>query len=140
MKQIVFALLFALSSIIPVAGQSFNRNIGIKQADKLIRDHEFKGDLVILDVRTPGEFAERHIKGAININYWDKGFIDSISVFDRTRIYLVYCTSGVRSGGAMKKMRRLGFEKICNMKKGMFGWRAARLPLIEKPGKSPLTS
>ena len=93
-------------------------------------EHEGKDDMTLLDVRTPGEFGRGYIKGAINIDFWGKGFVDSVSKLDKSRIYLVYCASGVRSGGAMKKMRNLGFEKIYNMKGGMFGWRAAKRPVV----------
>ncbi|MFA6482377.1 MAG: rhodanese-like domain-containing protein [Bacteroidales bacterium] len=133
MKRISFILLIAVLGFSPIIAGNFYRNIKVKQADKMIRDHEKNGDLFILDVRSPGEFAHGYIKGAVNIDFWGKGFTDSVSKLDKTRIYLVYCTSGVRSTGAMKKMRTLGFEKVYNMKGGMFGWRAARLPVT--PGE-----
>lgn len=130
MKPLLSILLISILGYLPFEGGNFYRNIKVAQADKLIREHEGKGDLVLLDVRKPGEFAGGHIKGAINIDFWSKGFVDSVSKIDKKQVYLVYCTSGVRSGGAMKKMRNLGFEKIYNMKSGLFGWRAARLPLV----------
>jgi phage shock protein E len=130
MKPFIITLLISILGFSPVTGGNFFRNIKVAQADKLIREHEGKGDLVILDVRKPGEFAAGHIKGAINIDFWSKGFAGSASKLDKEQTYLVYCTSGVRSGGAMKEMRKLGFAKIYNMKKGLFGWRAAKLPLV----------
>jgi len=132
MKHFILILLASVLGITPMMGVDFYRNIKVKQAVKLIREHENKDDMTILDVRSPGEFANGFIKGAINIDFWGKGFVDSVSQLDKDRIYLVYCASGVRSGGAMKKMRSLGFRKIYNMRGGMFGWRAARLPVSDK--------
>jgi rhodanese-related sulfurtransferase len=130
MKRLLFIILASVLGISPSMGVDFYRNIKVKQAVKLIREHENKGDMTILDVRSPGEFTKGFIKGAINIDFWGKGFVDSVTKLDKSRIYLVYCASGVRSSGAMKKMRKLGFQQIYNMKGGMFGWRAAKLPTI----------
>ena len=129
MKHIFNFLLISLFGLTPLMAGSFYRNVNVRLADNLIREHEGKGDLVLLDVRKPGEFAGGYIKGAINIDFWSKGFVDSVSKLDRKMTYLVYCASGVRSSGAMKKMRKLGFEKIYNMKGGMFAWRTAKLPV-----------
>ena len=131
MKKIfsVFLVLFSLA--IPVFSQNFYRNISVRQADRLITKHEGDANFALLDVRSPGEFEKGYIRGAANINFWGGGFADSVSVLDKKKTYLVYCASGVRSSGAMKKMRSLGFEKIYNMKGGMFAWRAARMP-VEK--------
>jgi rhodanese-related sulfurtransferase len=129
MKLLLITLLMTMLGFFQSPADGFYLNIKTAQAEKLIREHEGKGDMVILDVRTPGEYTDGHISGAVNIDFWSKGFADSVSKLDPKQVYLVYCTSGVRSGGAMKKMRKLGFERIYNMKSGMFGWRAAKLPL-----------
>jgi len=134
MQPLLSILLISTLGLFPIQGGNFYRNIKVSQADKLIREHEGKGDLVILDVRKPGEYAGGHIKGAINIDFWSKGFSDAVSQLDKKQVYLVYCTSGVRSKGAMKGMRKLGFGKIYNMRSGLFGWRAARLPLVTSDG------
>jgi rhodanese-related sulfurtransferase len=131
MKRIASIALLVLVGFIPVVGGNFYKNIKVSQAERIIREHEGKSDLIILDVRTSGEFDDGHIQGAINIDFWSKGFTDSIALLDKQKIYLVYCTSGVRSGGAMKKMRLAGFGKIYNMTGGMMGWRAAKKPLVK---------
>jgi len=131
MKQILLTILISFVGFVPVTAGNVYHNIKVSQAEKMIREHEGKGTLVILDVRKPGEFSGGHIKGAINIDFWSKAFSDSVSKLDKKQMYLVYCTSGVRSGGAAKEMRKLGFEKLYNMKGGMFGWRAAKLTLVK---------
>lgn len=136
MKHSLLIILTALLGFSPVMAGNFFRNVKVAQAAKLIREHENKGDMTILDVRSQGEFANGFIKGAINIDFWGKGFVDSVTKLDKSRIYLVYCASGVRSSGAMKKMRSIGFQKIYNMKGGMFVWRAAKLPLTPAAAKT----
>lgn len=132
MKKVLLILLMASTGLTMSFGGDFYKNIKARQADKVISQHEGSRDLVILDVRTPGEFARGYIRGAVNIDFWSQGFVDSVSKLDRKVIYLVYCASGVRSAGAMKKMRQLGFEKIYNMKGGMFSWRAIGFPVIKR--------
>jgi rhodanese-related sulfurtransferase len=113
-------------------GGNIHKNISVHQADTLIRNHDGKPDFVILDVRTPGEYSAGYIRGAKNIDFWSDGFAESIVRLDRHAIYLVYCTSGVRSSGAIKKMRREGFTRLYNLKSGMIGWRAAGMPVVKK--------
>jgi len=128
-RHITLIMLIAIGAILPLSAQVIQKNISVEEADQLISDSAATGNLVILDVRTPKEFAKNHLKGAINFDLWSNNFVDSIATLNIKRTYLLYCTSGVRSGKAMKKMGRLGFEKLLNLKGGIVAWRAAKLPL-----------
>ena len=132
MRQILLIGLILLATVLPGFAQGFHRNVSVTKAEKIIQEHAGKGDLAILDVRTPGEFIKGYIRGARNLDYWGKGFADSVAKLDKSKIYLVYCTSGVRSRGAMKKMQQMDFTRIYNMRGGMFGWRAARLEIVTR--------
>ena len=70
---------------------------------------------VVIDVRTPAEFAEVHVVGARNIDFRDPGFEDQIRKLDREGHYKVYCRSGNRSGQAEKLMKSLGFKHVENI-------------------------
>lgn len=70
---------------------------------------------VIIDVRTPGEFASDHISGALNIDIYDSQFESQIKKLDKNKNYLLYCRSGSRSGQAQAMMRRWGFQKTQNL-------------------------
>ena len=74
MRPILLTIFISLVGFVPVTTGNLFHNIKVSQAEKLIREHEGKGTLVILDVRKPGEFAGGHIKGAINIDFWSKSF------------------------------------------------------------------
>jgi rhodanese-related sulfurtransferase len=58
-------------------------------------------EIVVIDVRTPEEFAAGHIKGAKNIDFTAGDFKAKISELDRGVTYLMHCQSGGRSGNAM---------------------------------------
>jgi rhodanese-related sulfurtransferase len=93
----------------------FLENITAEQALAEIISHEQDPDFVILDVRTAGEFATRHIKAAMNLDYYSATFEEQLETLDKTKIYLVYCASGARSSQAVQIMQGLGFLRIYNM-------------------------
>jgi rhodanese-related sulfurtransferase len=86
--------------------------------------------VITLDVRTPGEFAEGHLKGARLIDFQSGNFENEISILDKNATYTVYCRSGNRSGQAVKVMRDTGFTKVFNMNGGVIDWANAGLPLV----------
>lgn len=69
-------------------------------------------DLIVIDVRTPSEFAEQHLDGALNINLQADDFVERISELDRNGNYAVYCRSGNRSAQAVAAMKTLGFTNV----------------------------
>jgi rhodanese-related sulfurtransferase len=85
--------------------------------------------VVVLDVRTPAEFAEGHLANAINIDFQSGNFEAEISALDKTATYAVYCRSGNRSGQAVKVMADLGFTNLYDMDGGVIDWAAAGKPL-----------
>lgn len=68
----------------------------------------------IIDVRTPAEFAEGHLEGAINIDLGDPGFASRIAALDPAGSYVVYCHSGNRSAQAATAMADLGFTDVAD--------------------------
>ncbi len=89
-----------------------------------------KADVITLDVRTPGEFMEGHIAGAINIDVEGSSFDSEIANLDKSKSYAVYCRSGRRSLIAVDKMSAAGFEKLSNLNTGINDWIANGLPLV----------
>ena len=73
----------------------------------------------IIDVRTKEEFEESHVEGAQNFDIYSPGFQGNISQLDKTKSYLVYCTSGSRSLQAVMFMRKSGFTKVENLGGGI---------------------
>ena len=77
---------------------------------------------ILLDVRTPKEFAEGHIRGAININFYDENFSAALDTLDKKKQYEVYCRSGGRSGESVDMMSKKGFKKIYDLDGGILKW------------------
>jgi rhodanese-related sulfurtransferase len=86
--------------------------------------------IITLDVRTPGEFNEGHIDGALLIDFQSGNFENEIASLDKSKTYAVYCRSGSRSGEAVKVMRDAGFTNLYNLNGGVIDWANAGLPLV----------
>lgn len=78
---------------------------------------------LILDVRTPEEYNDKHIPGALNINIQDPDFHDKIDELPDGKEYLVYCRSGSRSAKACMMMASQGFENLYNLDGGILDWK-----------------
>lgn len=85
----------------------------------------------IIDIRTPKEFESGHIEGAININLFDKTFLDQISKLDKKQPVFMYCRSGSRSRSASKKVSNLGFEKVYDLQGGIIFWARNNYQIIK---------
>ena len=81
-------------------------------ADYLARRQD--GD-VLLDVRTPAEYAEGHLENADNVDVMAPDFAARVDGLDRSRTYYLYCRSGNRSGQAARRMKEMGFENAHNI-------------------------
>ncbi len=69
-------------------------------------------DTVIVDVRTPAEYAAGHLDGAVNIDVSAPDFRDAIAKLPVDGEYIVYCQSGKRSAKAVSIMSDSGLEKL----------------------------
>jgi len=84
------------------------------------------GKGLILDVRTPKEYAEGHVNGSLNMNYFDKNFKNQVDKLDKAKPIYVYCHSGGRSSKAMNIMKSQGFTTIYNLTGGYAAWKNLR--------------
>ena len=73
---------------------------------------EKEEDYIILDVRTPEEFAEKHIPNAINIPNETIGTEPISELPEEDQLILVYCRSGNRSKQASEKLAEIGYTKV----------------------------
>ena len=88
----------------------------------------------ILDVRTPGEFEKGYISSAMNINVNDAGFEQKLAAVSKEKAVFVYCLSGGRSGSASKRLQKLGFSTVYDLKGGILAWQNSNLPLVTPQG------
>lgn len=69
---------------------------------------------VMIDVRTPDEFAAGHLDGAVNLDVQSAEFDALVGQLDLEGSYYVYCRSGNRSAQAIDRMSALGFTDLTN--------------------------
>ena len=91
-------------------------------ADGLIQAHRDNPNFIILDVRTPEEYAEGHLEKAINLDYYQPTFRQELDRLDRTKTYLVYCRLGVRSSRSWMLMQEISFHQVYNLVGGIEAW------------------
>ena len=85
-------------------------------------------DALLIDVRTPGEFSQGHLKNAVNYDISTNEFANQIASLDKSKPVLIYCLSGSRSTYAVSYMKSQGFKQVYELNGGMMRWRAASLP------------
>ena len=80
-------------------------------------------DVVLIDVRTPEEYAQGAIEGAVNLDYFNQqDFIKQISSLTKNTPVYLYCRSGNRSMKAARQLVSLGFEKVYDLAGGYMAW------------------
>lgn len=80
--------------------------------DEAITMMEEESGYIILDVRTPEEFADKHIPGAVNIPNETIAAEEIPELPDKDQLILVYCRSGNRSKQASEKLAALGYTNV----------------------------
>lgn len=101
------------------------------QATEFSQKLEQTKDAQLVDVRTPGEFQNGHLKNAMNIDWKSDDFSEKATALDKEKPVFVYCMSGPRSNAAASKLKEMGFKNVYEMQGGMMKWRNANLPEIK---------
>lgn len=79
--------------------------------------------VTVIDVRTPQEYQDGHIKNAQNINVQSADFKAKMENFDKDKPIYIYCRSGARSAKAGKILEDMGFKEIYDLKDGILSWK-----------------
>ena len=126
MKKVITMLASVLLLAGCASGATGVTNMNVEDFSKKTAE----SGVVILDVRTPGEFMTGHIQDAQNIDFESGSFESQIESLDKNGTYAVYCRSGNRSGQAVKVMQDAGFKNIYNLNGGVIDWANTGLPLV----------
>ena len=118
--------LLALLMLVLLAVPAQARDISVQDAAALLQNPP--QGLVILDVRTPAEFREGHLPGAVNMDYFGGPFETQIQSLPKTAPVLLYCRTGNRSGSAYDVMTKAGIGNILHMHEGIIKWQQLGLP------------
>ncbi len=127
-KLIKSRITFLVSSMLG-KNNTQEEDIHPHEAYQMIVDNEGNDNFIVLDVRTKDEVLKSHIPRSLNLDYHQPNFKEELEKLDKNKTYLVYCRTGVRSKGAMKIMKELGFKKIYNLVGGITNWKRREMPL-----------
>jgi rhodanese-related sulfurtransferase len=121
-KPVLFAVVVVLFAAIAMAAS--HREITSAEAKKMME----KGSVFLLDVRTPEEFRQARLQGAVLIP------VDQVEArlgeIPKNRPVLVYCAVGSRSYQAAALLARKGFKDVSNMSDGIVGWYRNGFPVL----------
>jgi rhodanese-related sulfurtransferase len=141
-RQSVCAALVTLGLIVslacvrqPVRSAAEVPNLFPRQAQELIEKNHGNPGFVVLDVRTPAEFASGHLPGAVNVDFRSPDFQAQAGTLAKGKSYLVYCRTGHRSGLALPILQRLGFTSLYHLEGGITGWQREALPVEPAPAR-----
>ena len=109
----------------PRRWQILRQQLSNLRPEEFSRALERENRAVLVDVRTPEEFQEAHLPGAINISYLTPDLWERLEKLDRDHTYLVYCRTERRSMRVCMLMQNGGFSKVFNMEGGLCAWEEA---------------
>lgn len=118
----------------PLAGAADERAATTVTQDVLL-ERIGRGDpsLVVLDVRSPAEFAEGHVPGARNVSH-DQIDARLAELADaKEKDVVVYCRSGRRSQVALMTLSAKGFTRLAHLEGDYLAWTAASRPTERSP-------
>lgn len=127
MKKILTCLLATLG-LTTACGQQNFENVNVQAFSELITD----SCVVLLDVRTAGEYAEGHIEGAVLIDQGQDDFMEKAkAILPADKKIAIYCRSGRRSANAAGKLAAEGYQCV-NLKGGIIAWKESGKPVTTK--------
>ena len=99
---------------------------------------------LVLDVRTPGEFARGRLADATAIDAHDPRFAQRLALLPHDKPVFVYCATGSRSDAAAQVLVEKGFAHVSTLNGGIMAWTAAGLPVdrtavpVAQPGENAM--
>jgi rhodanese-related sulfurtransferase len=116
MKKL-FSLLLAATSLVGCQSNTEFKSVDAQQFSEVIADK----DVQLVDARTPEEFSEGHIPGAVNMDVKSDNFDAQIATLNPARPVAVYCRSGRRSKLAAERMVNAGLQ-VTELSEGILSW------------------
>lgn len=129
-KRYTAGILLLVAGALILSGCSSNASAITNMNVKDFAAKTQQAGVVVLDVRTPGEFSQGHLQSAMNIDVEASTFDSEIAKLDKTKTYAVYCHSGNRSGVATKAMAKAGFKHLFNLENGISDWMTQGMPTV----------
>ncbi len=126
----IFVVIFLFHNQGTSSAEEFT-NMSAKETHSLINQNKGDKDIVVLDIRTPDEFAAGHIENAVNIDYFSPNFQSQLDQLDKGKTYVMHCKSGGRSGRSVSIFKELNFKNLIHMNGGFDEWVQSGLPVVK---------
>jgi len=120
----ISSILFLIATFLYACNTS-NNVLDITQFEQKLLDT----NIVLIDVRTPQEYTQGHIEGALNIDFYGDNFESEMKAIDQSKTILVYCKSGNRSGKAVSIIAKNNFKNVYDLSGGITNWIASGKPV-----------
>lgn len=104
---------------------NFAQQATVLNANEFDKKISSEKNIQLIDVRTPEEYQQGHIKNAKNINIYDPNFEKDIQKLDKSKPVYIYCRSGNRSRSAAQVLSSNGFKTIYDLQGGITSWQSA---------------
>jgi rhodanese-related sulfurtransferase len=124
--RLVFSFVLLLILLPVYANAAVARNLSSQEAYAMVGQ---RGDLFLLDVRTPGEYQQARLNGARLIPI--DQFVKRLAEVPKDRPVLVYCAVGSRSAQVVNYLARQGYPEIYNLSGGIYAWAQKGLPVLQ---------
>ena len=124
--KLVFFFVLLLILLPVYANAAVARNLSSQEAYAMVGQ---RGDLFLLDVRTPGEYQQARLDGARLIPI--DQFVKRLAEVPKDRPVLVYCAVGSRSAQVVNYLARQGYLEIYNLSGGIYAWAQKGLPVLQ---------
>lgn len=86
--------------------------------------------IILVDVRTPEEYQQGHIKGARLMDFYSAEFHAMMQTLPKEKPVVLYCRSGRRSAEAMTFLVSIGYSRVFNLLGGIVQWKKDRQPIV----------
>lgn len=129
LKQRLLPLILLLTIMSHFAQAQSVKKLDSQDFDKKLKESK---EAYLIDVRTPGEYAQGHLANALSIDIYKDDFRSRVSKLDKTKPVFVYCKAGSRSSSAVDIMEDLGFKEIYDLSGGILAWQKANKPIEKK--------
>jgi len=133
MNRISLTFLFTALFTIVCAQEKQYKNISSTAFHKQVKT--VSGTL--LDVRTSSEYANGHIAGAGQLNYYAFDFKQKLLLLPKDQPVYLYCNTGWRSKRAARILLENGYKQVYNLEKGIMEWNLENLPMVVEPNAKP---
>jgi thioredoxin 1 len=133
MRRYRFFAQLALLSLLPAVMVAKVSHIGSGEMAKLLKTSPG----TLLDVRTPGEFANGHLPNSGQLNFYDRDFKKRLIRLPKNEPIYLYCTTGYRSRKAANYLNKNGYEQVYNLRRGFMEWLQMGFPVEVDPDAEP---